>query len=188
MVDEPSSIALKTPLDSAAVAELYDAHYDSIYRYCMRRLYFRESAEDSVSEIFLTMVRRIGEFRGKTLRDFRAWLYVIAANQVNLHLRRRLRDDRMLDALAQRLRTSNEDGRQRRWTALYESLLTLSEDQQHLVTLRFFQGLPHAEIARLVGKRPGNTRVKIHRALAKLRPILQRLLDDKCVSEDSHGR
>ena len=130
MVDKPGSMILKPPLDSAAVAELYDSHYDLIYRYCARRLYFRESAEDSVSEIFLTMVQRIGQFRGKTLRDFRAWLYVIAANQVNLHLRQKLRDDRMLEALAERMRRMDDDSRQRRWTALYRALLALSEDQQ----------------------------------------------------------
>jgi RNA polymerase sigma-70 factor (ECF subfamily) len=188
MVDESGSMALEIPLDSAAVAELYDTHYDLIYRYCVRRLYFREAAEDSVSEIFLTMVRRIGQFRGKTLRDFRAWLYVIAANQVNLHLRRSLRNGRMLDTLAERMRRSADDSRQMRWTALYQALLALNEDQQHLVTLRFFEGLSHTQIAELVGKRPGNIRVKIHRALATLRPTLRHMLNDTCVSEDSHGR
>ena len=84
MVHEPGSLVLKTPLDSAALGKLYDALYDPIWRYCLRRLYYRHVAEDAVSEIFLTMAQRIGEFRGKTLRDFRAWLYVIAANHASL--------------------------------------------------------------------------------------------------------
>jgi RNA polymerase sigma-70 factor (ECF subfamily) len=186
MVEESIAMALKTPLDSAAVAQLYDTHYDLIYRYCVRRLYYRDVAEDSVSEIFLTMVRQINQFRGTTLRDFRAWLYVIAANQANLYLRRSQSNDRMLDMLAERMRRDYDDSRQRRWTALYQALITLSEEQQHLITLRFFEGLSHNEIADLVGKRPSNIRVKIHRALAKLRPTLQRILNDTCVSEDSH--
>ena len=188
MVDEPSSLVLKTPLDSAAVGELYDALYDSIYRYCLRRLYFRHVAEDSVSEIFLTMAQRLGEFRGKTLHDFRAWLYVIAANHVNQLIRRKVRDERMLDGLAEQMLRHEHGSRERRWAALYRGLLTLGEEQQHLISLRFFEGLSHDEIARLVGRRAGSIRVKIHRALKELRPTLQRILDDECEWEDSHGR
>ena len=188
MADEATSPVLKTPLDAGAVGELYDALYDPIHRYCLRRLYFRELAEDSVSEIFLAMARRIGEFRGRTLHDFRAWIFVIAANQVNQVLRRKLRNDRMLDAVAERMRRQEPDACQKRWAALYRSLLTLGEEQQHLISLRFFEGLSHDEIARLVGKRPGSIRVKIHRALKQLRPTLQHALDDQYVWEDSHGR
>jgi len=188
MVDELGSLALKIPLDLAAVGELYDAFYDAIYRYCLRRLYFRHVAEDAVSGIFLTMAQRIGEFRGRTLRDFRAWLYVIAANHVNQLLRRKLRNERMLDVLAEQTLQHQHGSRERRWAALYQALLTLGDEQQHLISLRFFQGLSHDEIARLVGSRAGTVRVKIHRALKGLRPTLQRILDDECVREDSHGR
>jgi RNA polymerase sigma-70 factor, ECF subfamily len=182
------SLVLTTPLDSTAVGELYDAFYDTIYRYCVRRLYFRHVAEDAVSEVFLTMAQRIGEFRGRRLRDFRAWLYVIAANHVNLLIRQKLRDQRLIDSLAEQSRESEHDSPERRWAALYRALLTLDEEQQHLISLRFFQGLSHDEIACIVGKRAGTVRVRIHRALKELRPTLQRLLDDECVWEDSHGR
>jgi RNA polymerase sigma-70 factor (ECF subfamily) len=188
MVDERSSLILKPPLDAEAVGELYDAFYDPIYRYCLRRLYYREQAEDSVSEIFLTMARRIGEFRGATMRDFRAWLYVIAANHVNQTLRRKLCEDRMLDNMAEQVSRHEPGSRERRWVALHRAILLLGEEEQHLISLRFFEGLPYDEIASLVGKRAGNIRVKVHRALKELRPTLQRYLDDDFVREDHHGR
>ncbi|MGA2066707.1 MAG: sigma-70 family RNA polymerase sigma factor [Thermoguttaceae bacterium] len=188
MVDESGPLVLRIPLDLAAAAELYDAFYDTIYRYCLRRLYFRHVAEDAVSEIFLTIARRIGEFRGKCLRDFRAWLYIIAANHVNQLVRQKVRDKRLLDVLAEQTLRRERGGRERRWAALYRALLTLDEEQQHLISLRFFQGLSHDEIARIVGRRAGAVRVRIHRALKELRPTLQRLLDDECVWEDSNGR
>ncbi len=188
MVDGLDSLVLTTPLDMAAVGELYDAFYDTIYRYCMRRLYFRHVAEDAVSEIFLTMAQRIGEFRGKRLRDFRAWIYIIAANHVNLLVRQKLRDKRLFDVLAKDILQRERGSRERRWAALYQALLTLDEEQQHLVSLRFFQRLSHDEIAQIIGKRAGAVRVKIHRALKELRPILQRALDNECVWEDSNGR
>jgi RNA polymerase sigma-70 factor, ECF subfamily len=188
MADELASLDLTAPLDAATVGRLFDAFYDPIYRYCLRRLYFRHIAEDAVSEVFLTMARRIGEFRGKGLHDFRAWIYVIAANQVNQVIRQQFRERRLLDTLAERTPKGERDGRERRWAALHQVLLTLDEEQQHLVCLRFFQRLSHEEIAQIVGKRAGAVRVTIHRALKKLRPILQRALDDQCAWEDDDGR
>jgi RNA polymerase sigma-70 factor, ECF subfamily len=188
MSDESAPLVLHTPVDGATVGALYDAFYDTIYRYCARRLYFQHVAEDAVSEIFLTMAERIGEFRGSSLGDFRAWLYVIAANRVNQMLRKKLRDQRLLDTLAEQAAPRASGDRQRRWAALYRALLTLDEEQQHLLTLRFFQGLSHDEIAQIAGKRAGTVRVTIHRALKELRPILQRALDDECVWEDANGR
>ena len=67
-------------------------------------------------------------------------------------------------------------------------MLRLGEEQQQLVCLRFFQQLSYEEIAPLVGKGAGSVRVTIHRALRKLRPTLQRALDDQYVWEDSDGR
>jgi RNA polymerase sigma-70 factor, ECF subfamily len=188
MVDELASLDLTAPPDAATVGRLFDAFYDPIYRYCLRRLYFRQIAEDAVSEVFLTMARRIGEFRGKGLQDFRAWIYVIAANRVNQVIRQQFRERRLLDALAERTPEGGLDGRERRWAALHQVLLTLDEQEQHLVCLRFFERLSHEEIGRMIGKRAGAVRVRIHRALKKLRPVLERTFDDQCAWEDSDGR
>jgi RNA polymerase sigma-70 factor (ECF subfamily) len=188
MVGEFNSLALTTPLDSAAVGELYDAFYDTIYRYCMRRLYFHHVAEDAVSEVFLIMAQHIDEFRGTKLRDFRAWLYVIAANHVNQLIRKQVRDKRLLDILAEQAIQREPGSPKQRWASLYQAVLTLDEEQQHLLALRFFQGLSYDEIAQIVGKRAGTVRVQIHRALKKLRPTLQRALDDECAWEDANGR
>jgi RNA polymerase sigma factor (sigma-70 family) len=187
MVDGTDGLVLKLPLDSAAVGRLYDTFYDAIHRYCLRRLYFGHLAEDAVSEIFLTMAQRHGQFHGRTLQDFQAWLYVIAANQVNQIIRQKIRSRRMLNALAEQAVEHKPGSREKRWAALYQALLTLNEEEQHLIGLRFFQGFSHDEIARLVGRRAGAVRVKIHRALKGLRPTLERILDDWCAWENSDG-
>lgn len=187
MVGESESLILKTPLESAVVGELYDRFYDAIYRYCLRRLYFPQAAEDAVSGVFLAMAQRIGDFRGATLQDFRAWLYVIAGNHVSLLLRQELRNRRLLEQVAEHVRTQQKGSRQWRWAALYRSLLTLDDEQQHLIGLRFFEKLSHDEIAGIVGSRAGTVRVRIHRALQELRPTLQRELDDQCVLEMNDG-
>jgi RNA polymerase sigma-70 factor, ECF subfamily len=187
MDDDPDLQVLKIPLDSVALGELYDRFYEAIYRYCLRRLYFRHVAEDAVSGVFLTMAQRHRDFRGRTLREFRAWLYAIAGNHVSQVLRQKLRHDRLLEQVAEHARTQQEGSQLWRWTALYRTLLTLDEEQQHLLNLRFFEKLSHDEIAGMVGSSAGTVRVKIHRALNDLRPTLQRELDDQYAMEINDG-
>jgi RNA polymerase sigma-70 factor (ECF subfamily) len=187
MVGEPDLPVLKTPLNSAAVGDLYDRFYEPIYRYCLRRLYFRHLAEDAVSGVFLTIAQRIRDFRGRNLRDFQAWLYVIAGNHVSQLLRQKLRDERLIEQIAEHAWTQETGSPPWRWAALYRSLLTLDEEQQHLIALRFFEKLSHDQIARIVGSRVGTVRVRIHRALMELRPTLQRELDDACTLEMNDG-
>ncbi len=49
----------------------------------------------------------------------------------------------------------------------------LSSDQQRVVLLRFAQELPLAEVARLMGKSEGAVKILQHRALNRLRKLLQ---------------
>jgi len=185
--DESERLILRLPLDAHAVGDLYDRFYDLVYRYCRRRLYFHELAEDAVAGIFLTMAQRVGSFRGRTGEAFRAWLFVLAGNHVNQLLRREERSRRLLDQVAEHVRTKPTGDPERRWAALHRSLLTLDEDQQHLISLRFFHELSHDDIAAIIGIRVGAVRVRLHRALGELRPRLQRELDDACEPEVTYG-
>ena len=188
MPDEEDDSILRVPLDSQTVARLYDRFYEAIFRYCLRRLFDRESAEDAVSSTFLSMAKRIREFRGRTLQSFRAWLYVIAANQVSQSIRQKIHHERMLKELTEQIRQQQQGNRSELgWPALYQAILSLDEGQQHLIALRFFQRLSHAEIAQMVGCREGTIRVRIHRALQQLRPSLQMALDDEHVREMDYG-
>jgi RNA polymerase sigma-70 factor, ECF subfamily len=68
--------------DVAAFGELYRRYYDLVFRYCRRRLFLREAAEDLTAEVFLKAVEKFDGFRGDELA-FRAWLYRLATNCAN---------------------------------------------------------------------------------------------------------
>ena len=72
--------------DPDAFARLYLMHYDNVFRYCVRRLFDRHSAEDVTSTVFFKVMHNLGSFDGTAI-DFRSWLLRIAANAVNDHLR-----------------------------------------------------------------------------------------------------
>ena len=57
---------------------------------------------------------------------------------------------------------------------LRRAILQLGGDEQQVVILRFMEGFEFAEIASLMDKKEGNVRVILHRALVKLRNILEK--------------
>ncbi len=88
---------------AAALGRLYELYYDRIFRFCVHRLFNRSTAEDVTSSVFLTVARTMREFKGQTEQDFRSWVYTIAANQANAHIRKTMRRQRLLrNALARR--------------------------------------------------------------------------------------
>jgi RNA polymerase sigma factor (sigma-70 family) len=69
-----------------AFALLYRMHYERVFRYCCRRLINRHTAEDVTSTVFFRVMRTINTFEGNS-NGFRNWLYRIAINAVNDHLK-----------------------------------------------------------------------------------------------------
>jgi RNA polymerase sigma-70 factor (ECF subfamily) len=57
---------------------------------------------------------------------------------------------------------------------LRRAILKLGSDEQQVVILRFMEGFEFAEIASVLSKKEGNVRVILHRALVKLRSILEK--------------
>ena len=160
--------------DPAAFVRLYRRHYDAVFRYCVHRLFERHAAEDVTSAVFLKVVQNMGRFEGSQ-EQFRNWLYRIATNAVNEHLRRTARREEMLMAFAERTRgeVSEDippaDGQAEKLVLLKRAMLTLKPRYQTIITLRFFENLKLTEIAEVLGSSDGTVRSQLARALAKLR-------------------
>ncbi|MCH7613205.1 MAG: sigma-70 family RNA polymerase sigma factor [Candidatus Marinimicrobia bacterium] len=64
--------------DSKAMAELVKRHSTTIYNVGLRLMQDETEAEDVLQETFLTMVRKLDTFGGKSALS--TWLYRIATN------------------------------------------------------------------------------------------------------------
>ena len=169
-MDEDSRLIVQARSDRAAFVELYRRHYDVIFRYCAHRLFDRVVAEDVTSEVFLKMVEEFHRFRG-TDKQFRNWLYRIATNAVNLHLRRITRRNSLLRVAREQSNSGAADCGElpERLALLKEAILSLKPRYQTIITLRFFENMKLTEIAEVLGSSPGTVRSQLARALAKLR-------------------
>jgi len=59
------------------------------------------------------------------------------------------------------------------WDQLRRALSLLPPRQRTVLVLRYFEDLPEAEIAQLMGCQPGTVKSQAARALAALRPLLR---------------
>jgi len=172
-VDDDSQITVRTCYDSKTFVQLYRSHYDAIFRYCVHRLFEKAKAEDVTSDVFLKVIENINSFKGSE-KQFRCWLYRIATNAVNNHLRKTARRNRLLKFAHERsnLRDADCEDPSDKLALLKEAVFTLKPRYQTIITLRFFENLKLTEIAEVLGSSPGTVRSQLTRALAKLRKVL----------------
>ena len=73
--------------DAAAFDEIYSRHRRFVYNLAVRMTGNQADAEDLTQESFVSVLRRVGSFRGEA--SFTTWLYRLVINQVNMHFRYR---------------------------------------------------------------------------------------------------
>jgi RNA polymerase sigma-70 factor (ECF subfamily) len=160
--------------DPDAFAQLYLMHYDNVFRYCVRRLFDRHSAEDITSTVFFKVMHNLGSFDGTAI-DFRSWLLRIATNAVNDHLRDARRRTEAIGKVLKSSRAESDlavDCDQElleRKIVLKQAVLSLKPKYQTVITLRFFENMKLTEIAACLGKKPSTVRSWLQRANVKLR-------------------
>ena len=73
--------------NAAAFDEIYSRHRSFVYNIALRMTGNPADAEDLTQESFISVLRRVGAFRGDA--SFTTWLYRVVVNQVKMHFRYR---------------------------------------------------------------------------------------------------
>jgi len=163
--------------DRAAFAQLYRIYCERVFRYCCRRLFNRHAAEDVTSTVFFRVMRTIRTFEGNS-DGFRNWLYRIATNAVNDHLKTAKKRAEAVRNAAQEygrrhaFATESDEELQKKNLAVKQAILGLKPKYQTVITLRFFEKMKLVEIAEILGQNPATIRTQLARALNRLRKEL----------------
>ncbi|MDH3387420.1 MAG: sigma-70 family RNA polymerase sigma factor [Gammaproteobacteria bacterium] len=152
-------------------------YYPLLLRYCINMLREQAEAEDACQVILLKVFRGLPRFQGRS--SFKTWLFKIAANtcysQMQKLKRERERfarlDRETLDSTVETNPTNFQTLRKDKFENMIESL---SEQEQHLLGLRFLGELSLDEIAEIMGMGLSATKMRFYRALKKLGPQLER--------------
>lgn len=149
--------------DSQAMAELYDAFNNEIFRFVFLRVGKHELAEDVTSTIFLKVVKHIKKYNPNKA-SFRTWLYTIARHTV-IDTYRNQKDTFSLDNIPKEpIAKTSLIAR----AEVEQILSTLSDEQREIVTLRVIQGLPFSEVCVIVGKSEAATKTFFYRTMQQL--------------------
>jgi len=152
--------------DPRRFAELYEANFERVYAFIVRRVQDRAQAEDLTSEVFHHALENLSRFEWRGV-PFAAWLYRIAANTIADS--RRHSHDRNTDAAAlDDLDTSNWREIERR-ASLYQLVSGLPEDQRRVIIQRFIEQKSIRDIAKEFGRSEGAIKQLQFRALESLR-------------------
>jgi len=168
LTGEDSLLARIQRNDKQALAEVYDRYFDKLYHYLNYRLGEPEVAADLTGEIFLALVRTLKA--GKPPKtSLSGWLYAVARNLAADYLKDKARTVPLVDDLvADDPSLTDQVHLAHLAPILHQAIGQLTEEQQHVITLRFGQGLSLAETARLLERSVGSVKALQHRALASL--------------------
>ena len=174
MQDEESLVRRAQQRDQEAFAQLYEQHFDRIYRYVALRIGDKIEAEDMTQQVFLHALRSISSFKWKGI-PFSAWLFRIAHNQVVDYLRKKAKQATVPLDESQASSDSNPQlvaEHKLDIEQLASATKRLTTAQREVIALRFAGELSIAQVARVMGKSQGAVKALQHSAIVTLRKAL----------------
>ncbi len=149
-------------------------HGAEVLGLCTAMVRDRVVAEDLTQDIFARAFAALDRYRGDA--SVRSWLLAIARNRCIDHLRARHRDlfagDDDVDVDARPAETPLPPDLLVRRAEVEDALASLSEGDRALIVLRFKNGLGYPELAAAFGLREGTVRMRVSRALSRMREAL----------------
>lgn len=165
--------------DQAALGELYDLMMPKVYGLVLRIVITPADAEEVTCDVFHQLWQRAKQFDCKRGNPSQ-WIMVIARSRAldRYRERRQLRHEvhlpEALDSysIAEMADTDTPLHEFDSGSAVHKAIAGLSSIQAELITLAFFQGLTHQEIAEAKQLPLGTVKSHINRASATLRKTL----------------
>jgi len=165
---------------------LMGRYKQKIYAYLLRSVKNYEDAEELTIEVFIKIYRALGTWQPRA--KFTTWIYKIAHNLSIDHYRAKSRrttayfDDENsgIDeptSMDRRSNPENEVLEKDRHRLIGEAIEQLSPNQRSVFVMSRYDCLQIREIAEVLGMAEGTVKIHLHRAVKKLKNILQPMWD-----------
>jgi RNA polymerase sigma-70 factor (ECF subfamily) len=150
---------------------LFERYNRRIFNFLARMTMDRALAEDLTQNVFLRIIKYRHTY--KEGARFQSWIYQVARNIFSDHYqenKNRFSDFVDVDKIGDQMYDSEESARlEERDILLQKSLAKLSSEQRELLVMTRFQRMKYDEVAMIMDTSVANIKVKVHRAIAKLR-------------------
>ncbi len=168
--------------DTLAFNNLVDTYSNIVYRICIGVLVRKEDAEDVTQEVFTKIYLNIQSFQEKS--KLSTWIYRIAMNQCNEHLRKASRKKRINKtitsdsnvtqqiATAQRLNPDFQLIAREEQEIILNAINSLPEKYRIVLTLNAIDGISYKEVAETLNSSLTATESLLYRAKQQLKIVL----------------
>jgi len=184
-VSDQELVARTQAGDPDAFDELIVRYSPRLYGLVYNMTSNHEDTHDLMQEIFGKAYRSIKSFRGKS--SFYTWLHSIGVNMTINFLKKRgrryqlslddvdssIQYDKEFLEITEGRDPSDETNLSELQQRLNEAMMKLSNDHRAVVTMFDIQGMPHAEIAKILGVSEGTVRSRLFYAHRQLQNYLQ---------------
>jgi len=168
--------------DKDAFIKVYDDNVKEIHRFVYFKIGNEEEANDLTSMIFLKAWNHI---QNKTMEDastLRALLYKIARNTIIDYYRENGNkvtaslddEEHRIEVIDETQNPQERLDQEGNLELIKRQLPLLKEEYREVIIMRFINDLSLPEIAEVSGKKLGNVRVLLHRALNALRELVEK--------------
>jgi len=171
--------------DARAFDELVVKYSPRLYGLVYKMTANHEDANDLLQDVFAKAFRSIRGFRGKS--SFYTWIHSIAVNMTINFLKKRgrrfqmslddvdlnIQNDKEFIELTSGASPVREADLGELQQKLNEAMLKLSPEHRAVVTMFDIQGMPHAEISRILGVSEGTIRSRLFYAHRQLQAHLE---------------
>ena len=170
MTDEKIMEAVKSG-DLQQVSLLFERYNRRIYNFLARMTIDRPLAEDLTQNVFLRIIKYRSSYREGA--KFQSWIYQIARNVFSDHYQT-IKNSYSAFVDVEKIRDHIPDSEDReiqneKEILLERSMARLTEEQRELLVLTRFQQMKYEEVAALMDTTVANIKVKVHRAIIRLR-------------------
>jgi RNA polymerase sigma-70 factor (ECF subfamily) len=174
-VAEPTQVARLRSGDPAALAEAVGLYQQRLYRYLLRLVRDRASADDLFQQTWLHVVRQLHRY--DSARSFDTWLFAIAHNAAIDLLRRRPGES--LEDYEFALPSGAPDALGRvlageRTAILAAAMAALPTLYREVLTLRFEEGMKLEEIAEVTRAPLSTVKSRVRRGLEAMQQKLSK--------------
>jgi RNA polymerase sigma-70 factor, ECF subfamily len=170
--DEELMIKVKND-DLDALVPLFEKYNQRLFNFFLRLCGGRETAEDLTQTVFSRVLQYRHSYNPE--HKFKTWLYQMARNAHIDHYHKNklyIVDDSEVEAVAERAYDfRGQQQLENNYQTLHEAIGLLDDDEKEIIELSRFQDLKYGEIAKITGNSEGAVRVKVHRAIKKIRKI-----------------
>ena len=161
--------------EQEAFAQLYESHFDKIFRYVVLKIRNQAEAEDMTQQVFIKAYESIGSYQSQGV-PFTAWLFRIAHNQMVDYVRKQSKKQTVpLDESLQIKDDSDVEHEVEVKIEMEKVVLAtakLTKAQREVISLRFAGGLSITEAAKTMRKSEGAIKALQHSAILALRKTL----------------